>query len=60
MLTPESLTDPRETREEREERRREAALRSRRHVNDLLGGRDDLQGISQLADLISDATRWAA
>ena len=57
MLTPESLT---ETPEAREERRRQASLRYRRHVNDLLDRREDLQGVSQLADLISDATRWAA
>jgi hypothetical protein len=57
MLTPESLT---ETPEAREERRRRASLRYRRYVNDLLDRREDLQGVSKLADLISDATRWAA
>jgi hypothetical protein len=57
MLTPEALT---ETPQAREERRREASLRYRRHVQDLLGRRADLQGVSKLADLISDATRWAA
>ena len=57
MLTPESLT---ETTQAREERRREASMRYRRHVQDLLDRRADLQGISRLADLISDATRWAA
>ena len=31
-----------------------------RHVQDLLDRRADLQGVSKLADLISDATRWAA
>jgi hypothetical protein len=57
MLTPESLT---ETPQAREECRREASLRYRRHVQDLLDRRADLQGVSQLADLICDATRWAA
>ena len=57
MLMPESLT---ETREARERRRREASLRYRQHVLDLLDRRTDLQGVSKLADLISDATRWAA
>ncbi len=57
MLTPESLT---ETAEAREERRREAAVRYRQRVQDLLDRRADLQGVSKLADLISDATRWAA
>ena len=57
MLTSESLT---ETPEAREERRRQADVRYRRHVNDLLGRRADLQGVSKLADLLSDATRWAA
>jgi hypothetical protein len=57
MQTPEALT---ETPQAREERRREASLRYRRHVQDLLGRRADLQGVSKLADLISDATRWAA
>ena len=41
-------------------RRREASMRYRRHVQDLLDRRADLQGVSKLADLISDATRWAA
>ena len=57
MLTPESLA---ETPQEREERRREASVRYRRHVQDLLDRRTDLLGVSQLADLISDSTRWAA
>jgi hypothetical protein len=57
MLTPESLT---ETPQAREERRREAHLRYRRHVQNLLDRRADLQGVSKLADLICDATRWAA
>jgi hypothetical protein len=57
MLTPESLT---ESAEARDERRREASLRYQRTVQDLLGRRRDLLGVSQLADLISDATRWAA
>jgi hypothetical protein len=57
MLTPESMTD---TPQAREERRREANVRYRRHVQDLLDRRADLQGVSKLADLISDATRWAA
>ena len=57
MLAPESMT---ETTAAREERRREANVRYRRHVQDLLDRRADLQGVSKLADLISDATRWAA
>jgi hypothetical protein len=57
MLTPESLTD---TFEARERRRREASERYRQRVLDLLDRRADLQGVSRLADLISDATRWAA
>ena len=57
MLTPESMT---ETTAAREERGREANVRYRRHVQDLLDRRADLQGVSKLADLISDATRWAA
>jgi hypothetical protein len=57
MPTPESLT---ETPQAREERRREAHLRYRRHVQNLLDRRADLQGVSKLADLICDATRWAA
>ena len=57
MLTPESLT---ETAEAREQRRREASERYRQRVQDLLDRRADLQGVSKLADLISDATRWAA
>jgi len=44
----------------RDLRRREASLRYRRHVQDLLDRRADLQGVSKLADLMSDATRWAA
>jgi hypothetical protein len=57
MLHPESLV---ETAEAREQRRREAALRYRRRVLELLDRRRDLEGISELADLISDGTRWAA
>jgi hypothetical protein len=57
MLQPESLA---ETAEAREQRRREAALRYRRRVLELLDRRRDLEGISELADLISDGTRWAA
>ena len=57
MLTPESLT---ETPTTQERRRLEASLRYRQHVLDLLDRRADLQGVSKLADLISDATRWAA
>jgi hypothetical protein len=57
MLQPESLT---ETAEAREHRRREAALRYRRRVLELLDRRRDLEGVSELADLISDGTRWAA
>jgi hypothetical protein len=57
MLTTESLT---ETPQAREERRREASMSYRRYVQDLLDRRADLQGVSKLADLISDATRWAA
>lgn len=57
MLTPESLT---ESPDARERRRREASLRYRKHVQELLDRRTDLQGISTLADLMCDATRWAA
>jgi len=57
MLTPEALTD---TTQERDRRRREANVRYRRYVQDLLDRRADLQGVSKLADLMSDATRWAA
>jgi hypothetical protein len=57
MLTPESLTD---TPDAREQRRRDASLRYHRHVQDLLHRRADLHGVSKLADLMSDATRWAA
>jgi hypothetical protein len=60
MLQPESLTDTTDTTEAREQRRREAALRYRRHVLELLHRRRDLEGVSELADLMSDATRWAA
>jgi hypothetical protein len=56
MLKPE-LT---ETPETREQRRREASVRYSRYVQDLLDRRADLHGVSKLADLISDATRWAA
>lgn len=48
------------TAEERETRRRANDLRYRRHVQDLLERRADLQGVSKLADLMCDATRWAA
>ena len=57
MLRPELLD---QSAEAREERRREASLRYRRHVQDLLDRRSDLQGVSGLADLMADATRWAA
>jgi hypothetical protein len=57
MLEPESYI---ETAEAREQRRREAALRYRRRVLELLHRRRDLAGVSELADLISDGTRWAA
>ena len=57
MLTPESLF---ESPELRDRRRREASERYRKHVQDLLSRRADLQGVSKLADLMSDATRWAA
>ena len=36
-----------------------ADVRYRRHVQDLLHRRADLQGVSGLADLMSDGTRWA-
>ena len=55
MLTPEN-----DSPEAREERRRQADLRYRRHVQDLLQRRADLNGVSKLADLMCDATRWAA
>ena len=55
MLIPET-----ESPEARERRRREADLRYRRHVQDLLQRRADLSGVSKLADLMSDATRWTA
>ena len=57
MLTPEYLT---QTPDAREQRRREASVRYQRHLQDLLQRRADLQGVSKLADLVSDATRWAA
>ncbi len=57
MLTPESITDPAIA---REQRRRDAAWQYRRHVLDLLDRRADLEGVSGLADLIADSTRWAA
>jgi hypothetical protein len=57
MLTPESLT---ETPDAREQRRRAASVRYQRHLQDLLQRRADLQGVSKLADLVSDATRWTA
>ena len=56
MLRPESTETPATL----DQRRREAALRYRRQVLDLLDRRTDLQGVSKLADLMSDATRWAA
>jgi hypothetical protein len=57
MLTPESITDPAIA---REQRRRDAAWEYRQRVLDLLDRRADLEGVSKLADLISDSTRWAA
>jgi hypothetical protein len=57
MLTPESITDPAIA---REQRRRDAAWLYRQRVLDLLERRADLEGVSKLADLISDSTRWAA
>ena len=57
MLPQEPLI---ETAEARDQRRREAALRYRRRVLELLDRRRDLEGVSELADLISDGTRWAA
>jgi hypothetical protein len=57
MVPQESLI---ETAEARDQRRREAALRYRRRVLELLDRRRDLEGVSELADLISDGTRWAA
>lgn len=57
MLTPETLTDPAVA---AEQRRRDAAWRYRRQVLDLLARRADLQGVSHLADLMSDGARWAA
>ncbi len=56
MLTPESLV---ETPEMRDQRRREAGVRYSKHVQELLHRRQDLQGVSKLADLVSDAARWA-
>lgn len=44
----------------RDLRRRDARVRYSRHVHDLLDRRADLQGVSPLADLIHDATHWAA
>jgi hypothetical protein len=55
MLAPEI-----DTAQDHEERRREADLRYRRHVQELLQRREDLAGVSGLADLMCDATRWAA
>jgi hypothetical protein len=57
MLIPESLT---ETPDAGARRRHEASLRYRKYVQELLHRRQDLQGVSKLADLMSDATRWAA
>jgi hypothetical protein len=57
MLTSESITDPAIA---REQRRRDAAWQYRRHVLDLLDRRADLEGVSGLADVIADSTRWAA
>jgi hypothetical protein len=57
MPTPATST---ETAALRDQRRREASVRYARYVQDLLDRRADLQGVSGLADLISDATRWAA
>ena len=56
MLTPESLI---ETPEMRDQRRREAGVRYSKHVQELLHRRQDLQGVSKLADLVFDAARWA-
>jgi hypothetical protein len=56
MLTPKSLT---EMPDAGERRRQEVSLRYRKRVQELLHRRQDLQGVSRLADLISDATRWA-
>lgn len=49
-----TVTDP------AEQRRAQAAERYRREVEDLLKRRADLKGVSKLADLLSDGTRWAA
>jgi hypothetical protein len=57
MLTSESITDPAIA---REQRRRDAAWEYRQRVLDLLDRRTDLEGVSKLADLIADSTRWAA
>jgi hypothetical protein len=57
VLLPESLG---ETDAARDQRRGEASVRYRKHVQELLDRRQDLHGVSKLADLISDATRWAA
>jgi hypothetical protein len=57
MLTPESVV---ESPDARERRRHTASLRYRKHVQELLDRRTDLQGVSTLADLMCDATRWAA
>jgi hypothetical protein len=57
MLTSESITDPDIA---REQRRSDAAWRYRRRVLELLDRRADLEGVSKLADLIADSSRWAA
>jgi len=57
MLTSESITDPAIA---REQRRRDAAWQYRQRVLNLLDRRADLEGVSKLADLIADSTRWAA
>ena len=49
-----------ESTEARDQRRREASIRYRQRVQQLLARRRDLEGVSELADLISDGTRWAA
>ena len=56
MLLPESLS---ETPDARARQRWDADVRYRRHVQDLLQRRTDLDGVSGLADLMSDGTRWA-
>jgi hypothetical protein len=57
MHLPEALS---ETPDTRDQRRRDAGLRYSKLVQELLDRRQDLQGVSKLADLMSDASRWAA